>query len=101
MKVRGTHVSMWLAGAILIASATANAYGEGTPDEQPPAQEQVCDEAGLNGAALGLCVAFCEANDCDALDQPDDPACSTLRVRYARITGQLFLPCETVWYPIP
>lgn len=95
MKILGTTVSMLLAGAVLIASTTAYAYGDGTPDEQPPAEEQVCESAGLLGAAFGLCVAFCEANDCDAqLDQPDDRACSMLRERYARATGELFLPCE-------
>jgi hypothetical protein len=84
-----------LAGAIMIVSGVANAYGDGTPDQQPPAEEQTCDEAGLVGAAFGLCVAFCEANDCDAqFDQPDDQACSTLRTRYARATGGFFFPCE-------
>jgi hypothetical protein len=81
----------------MIASSTASAYGDGTPDEQPPAEEQVCDSAGLLGSAFGLCVAFCEANDCDAqLDHPDDRACSMLREKYARASGALFLPCEAV-----
>ena len=84
-----------LAGAAMMVSGAANAYGDGTPDQQPPAEEQTCDGAGLVGTAFGLCVAFCEANDCDArFDQPDDQACSTLRKRYARATGQFFFPCE-------
>lgn len=91
-----TTAAMFLAAAVMIASTSANATGNGTPDNQPPAEEQVCDDAGLFGAAFGLCVAFCEANDCDAqLDQPDDRACSMLREKYARATGELFLPCET------
>ena len=73
-----------------------SAMGDVTPDTHPPAEERVFDHPGLFGAAFGLCVAFCEANDCDAqLDQPDDRACSMLREKYARATGELFLPCET------
>ena len=70
----------------------ALAYGDGTPDESPPAEETVCEDAGLLGAAYGLCVAFCEANDCDT--SPDGQACEVLRSRYAKITGELILPCE-------
>ena len=82
--------------ALVGSPQAALAYGDGTPDESPPAEESVCEDAGYMGAALGLCVAFCEANDCDAqIDQPDDRACSTLRGRYLRATGQLFFPCET------
>jgi hypothetical protein len=96
MRPLTTSLSALLAGAVMMASTPANAYGNGTPDEQPPAEEQVCDDAGLFGSAFGLCVAFCEANDCDAsLDQPDDRACSMLREKYARATGELFLPCES------
>jgi len=96
MRILKATASTLLAGALMITSTTATAYGDGTPDEQPPAEEQVCDDAGLLGAAFGLCVAFCEANDCDAqLDQPDDRACSVLREKYARATGQVFLPCES------
>ncbi len=95
MKILEATVSALLAGAVMIASTTANAYGDGTPDEQPPAEEQICENAGLFGSAFGLCVAFCEANDCDAqLDLPDNRACSMLREKYARATGELFLPCE-------
>jgi hypothetical protein len=95
MRILETTAAMLLAGVVMFASTSAHAYGNGTPDEQPPAQEQQCESAGLYGSAFGLCVAFCEANDCDAqLDQPDDRACSTLRKNYIRATGQLFFPCE-------
>jgi hypothetical protein len=96
MRILKATASTLLCGALVIASTTATAYGDGTSDEQPPAEEQVCDDAGLLGAAYGLCVAFCEANDCDAqLDQPDDRACSSLREKYARVTSQVFFPCES------
>jgi hypothetical protein len=95
MKLVSATASMLLASAVMFGAATATAYGNGTPDEQPPAEEQVCEDAGLFGSALGLCVAFCEANDCDAnVDGADDRACSSLRAKYARVTGELFLPCE-------
>ena len=79
MRILETTAAMLFAGAVLITSNTANAYGDGTPDGSPPAEEQVCDTAGLFGAAYGLCIAFCEANDCDATDQPDNRSCSSLR----------------------
>jgi hypothetical protein len=83
--------------AFLLAPVTSLAYGDGTPDESPPAEEAVCEEAGLMGSALGLCVAFCEANDCDT--HPKAKACEKLRGNYARITGELAFPCELVESP--
>jgi hypothetical protein len=89
--IRGLVLALGLAAAPA-APLPAQAYGDGTPDGSPPAEEQVCEEAGLMGAAFGLCVAYCEANDCD-LD-PDAQACARLRANYAKITGELFFPCE-------
>jgi hypothetical protein len=77
---------------LLFGAGAALAFGRGTRDGSPPAEETVCSDAGLMGAALGLCIAFCEANDCDAY--PDSDACDVLRENYARITGELLLPCE-------
>lgn len=100
MRMLVTTAAMLVAGALVIGSSTAHAYGDGTPDQTPPAEELVCESAGLYGSAYGLCVAFCEANDCDAqLDQPDDKACSALRKRYVRATEQLFFPCEIAGDP--
>jgi hypothetical protein len=81
-----------LAVLSLTVPVTAFAYGDGTPDEQPPAEEPPCDAAGLFGAAYGLCVAYCEANDCEI--QPDKHACDILRANYARITGEGDFPCD-------
>lgn len=68
------------------------AFGDGTPDEQPPAEELVCDPAAeLRGAAYGLCVAYCEANDCEI--QPDKHACDVLLLNFSRITGEDRIPC--------
>lgn len=81
------------AAALLLGATSASAYGDGTADGAPPAEEQVCEDAGLLGAAFGLCVAFCEANDCDLT--PDAVACERLRENYAKITGELAFPCES------
>jgi hypothetical protein len=99
MKTRIQDFSIVLGAVIVIAASAAHAYGQGTRDQQPPAQEQVCDDAGLYGAAYGICIAFCEANDCDSQETPDSKACSALRVNYTKQTGEIFLPCETVWIP--
>ena len=53
-----------LAAAFSIAGSPAHAQ---TPDTETPANEGVCD--GLLGATpglYGLCVGFCEAQDCEA-----------------------------------
>jgi hypothetical protein len=89
--LRRTTAALGFAG-LVFGTGAALAFGDGTPDESPPAEEQVCDDAGLMGSALGLCVAFCEANDCDQF--PDSKACEVLRGNYARITGEFAFPCE-------
>lgn len=78
--------------ALVSSPPAAFGYGDGTPDEAPPAEESVCEDAGYMGAPLGLCVAFCEANDCDV--DPHGPACDRLRANYTRMTGDLAFPCE-------
>jgi len=43
------------------------AVAQGTPDGETPANEGVCDELLLATPGLyGLCIAFCEAQDCGA-----------------------------------
>ena len=84
-----------LAAAVIASPGLALAYGDGTPDQQPPAEEQICDPAaGLRGAAFGLCVAYCEANDCEI--QPDKHACDVLLANFTRITGDPAVPCVSI-----
>jgi hypothetical protein len=97
MRSFTTAMAAFGLAALVFAPGTSLAFGDGTPDGSPPAEEPVCDEAGLMGSALGLCVAFCEANDCDT--HPKAPACEKLRGNYARITGELAFPCELVELP--
>ena len=99
MKFLRRAIAVFGFAGLVFGSAAALAFGDGTPDESPPAEEQVCDDAGLMGSALGLCVAFCEANDCDTF--PDSKACEVLRGNYARITGELAFPCELIEPPPP
>ena len=87
-------VRRWLAiTALAMAlgpSPISLARGHGTPDGVPPADETSCD--GLTGAAHGLCVAYCEANDCN-LDS-DSEECTSLRANFAKITGSTSFPCD-------
>jgi len=50
-------------GAILFSGAL---YAQ-TPDGETPAIEDICAAWGLSGKVQGLCNAYCEAMDCDAL----------------------------------
>lgn len=43
--------------------------GAGTPDGETPSQETICDELqDATPGLYGLCVAYCEAQDCDTVD---------------------------------
>ena len=79
-------------GGVTMGPTAALGYGNGTPDTDPPAEESPCDSAGLRGAAFGLCVAYCEANDCD-LD-PESEECTKLRENYRKLTGRSSFPCD-------
>ena len=47
--------------------ASLAVYAQGTPDGETPANEGVCDELmGGTPGLYGLCVGFCEAQDCEA-----------------------------------
>ena len=71
---------------------TTRAIAGGTYDGQTPAEELVCDNAGLEGGAYGLCIAYCEATDCDL--RPNRRDCREIRMNFARRTGSTVLPCD-------
>ena len=85
-------VRRWLAITALAMALGPGpvSLAKGTPDGVPPADESSCD--GMTGAAHGLCVAYCEANDCE-LD-PDSQECHQLRANFAKITGRTSFPCD-------
>ena len=65
---------------------------QGTPDDVPPAWETVCEKAsGGDNQAFGLCIAYCEARDCDL--GPNSKPCEQLRENYMKITGAA-MPCD-------
>jgi hypothetical protein len=54
-----------------------------------------CMTLELEGAALGLCHAYCEALDCDAADPDASPrACAQVAWQFERRSGGAALPCE-------
>lgn len=88
--------NLMIFGLLLICSGAALAQ---TPDGLPPALETVCDME--QGAAYGLCNAYCEAMDCELANDGDpgtEPkasatACSKVRGKYQQTAGH-DLPCE-------
>jgi hypothetical protein len=63
-----------------------------TPDGKTPAEETVCDE--LRGVLYGLCVAYCEAMDCDHSDHlASDQACERVLTNFMKHSPEAFPPC--------
>ena len=66
--------------AVLLAVGSV-AYAQGTPDGETPANEGVCDVLiGKTPGLYGLCVAYCEAMDCD-LSVEGEPRCKNASPR--------------------
>jgi len=49
---------------------------------------------GLRGAEFGLCVAYCQGEECDI--NPDTAECEDLRTNNEKITGNLYFPCDII-----
>ena len=52
-----------------------------TPDASTPAQEEACIKYEGEGARQGLCIAYCEAQDCDTT-KDSNAACATIAERF-------------------
>lgn len=78
--------------AIALLSVASTVSAEGTPDGLPPAMETVCD--GEPAPGRGLCVAFCEAMDCDSDPNASVKACGNVKANWQKKTGGTDLPCE-------
>jgi len=93
MRYRNLLFSIALSSllGLALAPVSALAYGDGTPDTDPPAEEVWCD--GLAGRLWGLCVAYCEAQDCPASEHP---SCDVLRDKLFLLTGTYLFPCDEV-----
>jgi hypothetical protein len=65
-----------------------------TPDGETPAEETVCDDAGLTGAEWGLCNAYCEAMDCESPNRhASQQACDSVLTKFLKKSGGLCPPC--------
>jgi len=91
MKNRAWKSAVLTSALIVASTGMGMAQQFGTPDGMPPALENVCDMTA--GKANGLCVAYCEAMDCDsASPNANAKACENVAANYTRVTGQT-LPC--------
>jgi hypothetical protein len=84
-------VVVWFVPMAVLSLSPARLAIAQTSDGTPPSQEDVCD--GLSGEAFGLCIAYCEALDCDSVDG-DRTACQSLRRNFERVTGSPIFPCD-------
>jgi hypothetical protein len=93
MKYRARALATSVAlGLVLGSYSTVRALGGGTPDGIPPPGESVCD--GLEGRLWGLCVAYCEAQDCFETPGSEHPSCDVLRAKLQDLTGSELFPCD-------
>jgi Thrombospondin type 3 repeat len=78
LHAEGTHGADPVAGALGVDDLTAL---------------DACTAAGLGGAALSLCTAYCEVLDCDGASRAAAAGCGSLRTALAR-HGVDVVPCE-------
>jgi len=67
-----------------------------TPDSFTPAVEEACTKYEGEGARHGLCIAYCEAQDCDNT-KDSNPSCSAIEERFVAYSvkqGYVKLPKE-------
>jgi hypothetical protein len=76
--MRRVVVTLMLAIGILVLSSPAVAQ---TPDGTTPATEEACTKYEGEGARQGLCIAYCEAQDCDAT-KFSNPSCAGIAERF-------------------
>ncbi len=69
-------VLLWACVFLVQAPAAAQ-----TPDASTPAQEEACIKYEGEGARHGLCIAYCEAQDCDTT-KDSNPSCATIAERF-------------------
>lgn len=82
--------SLWIF-AVCVIFTSAGSVSAKTPDGQTPSRETVCDNE--EGAAYGLCTAYCEAMDCgDPNQRASNKGCDSVRRNFEKKTGRP-LPC--------
>ena len=66
-----------------------------TPDGETPSEETACDA--YEGAAFGLCNAYCEAMDCDSAEpQASEKACEKVLGNFRKKTGEEMPICTVL-----
>ena len=89
---------IWSLLATVAVFLCCNPAIAGSPDALPAANEGVCNELlDATPGLYGLCLAFCEAQDCQpdySLENPFEP----LHVRLAESSGAL-RPAQRRWRP--
>lgn len=63
MKTAWRWLAVLFVGALVAFPVTVGQ----TPDEETPSEEEACDKYEGEGARYGLCIAYCEAQDCEGL----------------------------------
>ena len=66
------HPHTFILCVLVLLGVNSLAYAQ-TPDGMPPANERICDplkSGGVTPSLYGLCVAYCEALDCDLQQVP-------------------------------
>lgn len=71
-------VGLVLAIGVFFVPSSATAQ---TQDGFTPAEEEACTKYEGEGARHGLCIAYCEAQDCD-ITKGSNPSCSTIAERF-------------------
>lgn len=81
--------SLWILS--ICAVFLGSSVSAKTPDGKTPSQETICDNE--EGAAYGLCTAYCEAMDCtDPNQHASDKGCESVKRNFEKKTGRP-LPC--------
>jgi hypothetical protein len=95
----GKFAAFLLALGVVFNPSSPAVAAKGTPDNLPPAVEDVCthwkDSAQLGSKPYGLCVSYCEAQDCD--EHPERPSCEQLLLNLRKVTGdpEAQFPCSS------
>jgi hypothetical protein len=68
-----------LVGLLTLALMGVHPAWAQAPDGETPAEEKACEKYKGEGARYGLCVAYCEAQDCDELLRGDESCVNLAR----------------------
>jgi hypothetical protein len=100
LPAEGTSLAFVLGIGVAMAPLFAQAEKKEKQHGATHDEESVCDEAGLRGAAWGLCHAYCEAMDCDSEDpRASEAACERVWENWEKHGDGGIIPCEEIQCP--